>query len=210
MWRFTFLTWIVCFCLSIPLCMRACVCFVCLCLTLAATNVISSAWCHHLTPLKVTSFVASFVMWLVILSMLLAGKRTIEFYQNSWSQETKKEDQEKVLRVSSWKFAKNEIILLVIQWWSTCKKLLLIYMLQIQGTNLFSLEHRPLSGAKSCHCMILTANFMHSHTFACFPHLFSPCPFKLLCFCVDSTFRICYSLCNSSTLRMWQWIYVLS
>ena len=210
MWRFTFLTWIVCFCLSIPLCMRACVCFVCLCLTLAATNVISSAWCHHLTPLKVTSFVASFVMWLVILSMLLAGKRTLEFYQNSWSQETKKEDQEKVLRVSSWKFAKNEIILLVIQWWSTCKKLLLIYMLQIQGTNLFSLEHRPLSGAKSCHCMILTANFMHSHTFACCPHLFSPCPFKLLCFCVDSTFRICYSLCNSSTLRMWQWIYVLS
>ena len=210
MWRFTFLTWIVCFCLSIPLCMRACVCFVCLCLTLAATNVISSAWCHHLTPLKVTSFVASFVMWLVILSMLLAGKRTLEFYQNSWSQETKKEDQEKVLRVSSWKFAKNEIILLVIQWWSTCKKLLLIYMLQIQGTNLFSLEHRPLSGAKSCHCMILTANFMHSHTFACFPHLFSPCPFKLLCFSVDSTFRICYSLCNSSTLHMWQWIYILS
>ena len=203
MWRFTFLTWIVCFCLSIPLCMRACVCFVCLCLTLAATNVISSARCHHLTPLKVTSFVASFVMWLVILSMLLAGKRTLEFYAEQLiTGNTKKEDQEKVLKMSSWKFAKKEMILLVIKWWSTCKKLLRIYMLQIQGTNLFSLEHRPLSAAKSCHCMILTANFMHSHTFACFPHLFSPCPFKLLYFCVDSTFRTCYSLCNSSTLHM--------
>ena len=187
------------------------VCFVCLCLTLAATNVISSARCHHLTPLKVTSFVASFVMWLVILSMLLAGKRTLEFYAEQLiTGNIKKEDQEKVLRMSSWKFAKNEMILLVIQWWSTCKKLLLIYMLQIQGTNLFSLEHRPLSAAKSCHCMILTANFMHSHMFACFPHLFSPCPFKLLCFCVDSTFRICYSLCNSSTLHMWQWSYIPS
>ena len=85
------------------------------------------------------------------------------------NREKDKEDQEKVLRMSSWKFATNEMIFLVIQWWSARKQLLLIYVLRMEGTNLFSLKHRPLSAAKSCHRMILTANSMHSHKFACFP-----------------------------------------
>ena len=54
--------------------------FICLCLTLAATNVNPSAWCPHATTLKIASFVASSVMLLVIISILLAGKRTLEFY----------------------------------------------------------------------------------------------------------------------------------
>ena len=78
--RFTFLTQTVCFCLSFPV--YAClVCvFICSCLTLAATNVNPSAWCPHATTLKIASFVASSVMLLVIISILLAGKRTLEFY----------------------------------------------------------------------------------------------------------------------------------
>ena len=157
--------------------------FVWSCLTLAATNVISSARCRHSTLWKIVSFVASSVTWLVILSTIFAGKRTLEFYAEQLiAGKTKKEDQEKVFRMASWKFAKNEMIFLVIKWWSACKELLLIYTLQIQGTNLFSLKHRLLSAAKSCHRMILTANFLHSHKFACFSHLFSPYPLKLLCF----------------------------
>ena len=54
--------------------------FICSCLTLAATNVNPSAWCPHATTLKIASFVASSVMLLVIISILLAGKRTLEFY----------------------------------------------------------------------------------------------------------------------------------
>ena len=154
---------------------------VCSCLTLAATDVISSAQCPHSTSWKIASFVTSCVMWMVILSILFAGKRTLEFYAEQLIVgKTKKEDQEKVLRMSSWKFAKNEMIFLVIQWWSACKELLLIYTLQMQDTNLFSLKHRPLSAVKSCHRMILTANFMHSHKFVCLPDLFSLCPLKLL------------------------------
>ena len=53
---------------------------------------------------------------MVILSNLLAGKRILEFYpEQIIVGKTKKEDQEKVLRMSSWKFAKNEMIFLVIQ-----------------------------------------------------------------------------------------------
>ena len=54
--------------------------FICSCLTLAATNVNPSAWCPHATTLKIASFVASSVMLLVIISILLAGKRILEFY----------------------------------------------------------------------------------------------------------------------------------
>ena len=54
--------------------------FICSCLTLAATNVNPSAWCPHATTLKIASFVARSVMLLVIISILLAGKRTLEFY----------------------------------------------------------------------------------------------------------------------------------
>ena len=54
--------------------------FICSCLTLAATNVIPLAWCPHATALKIASFVASSVMLLVITSIFLAGKRTLEFY----------------------------------------------------------------------------------------------------------------------------------
>ena len=89
--------------------------FICSCLTLAATNVNPSAWCPHATTLKIASFVASSVMLLVIISILLAGKRILEFYADQLDCEKDKEDQEKVLRMSSWKFATNKMILLVIQ-----------------------------------------------------------------------------------------------
>ena len=173
--------------------------FVCSCLTPATTTVISSAWCPYLTSWKIASIVASCVTWLVILSILLARKRTLEFYAEQLiTVKTKKEDQEKVLRMPSQEFARNEMMFLVIQLWSACKELLLIYTLQMEGTNLFSLsEIQAIICFKIMPPMILTANFMHNHKFACFSHLFSPCPLKLLCFYLNSTLRTCCSFCNS-------------
>ena len=111
----------------------------------------------------------------------------------------KKKDQEKVLRMSSWKFSKKRDDILGDTVMIRLQGAPLIYTLQMQGTNLFSLKRRPLSAAKSYHSMILSGNFMHSQKFACFPNLFSPCPLKLLCFCLNSTLRTCYSFCNSYT-----------
>ena len=153
--------------------------FVCSCLTLAATTVISSAWCPYSASWKITSIVASCVTWLVILSILLARKRTLEFYAEQLIiVKAKKEDQEKgcplgslqETRWCSWWYSYGPLARS--SFWSThCRWKVLIHFL--------SLKYRPLSASKSCHpwYSLQTSCITTSlHVFPiCFPHVPSNC-----------------------------------